>query len=136
MDPNQASKLYHDPITLGLDEEHAGRTVDDSDPFRQCGTTNADGNSCNNTKTNRVMHSVLSCLYQDEADGQVYRVVHRSMQHNYTNMMQRNVCGGHTLVYDASQMTYAPQQVNAAGEQLYVNPTTILEVRPAGRVGD
>ena len=131
VDSNQSSKWYHNPRTLQVDEQHSGRTVTEGDPFRQCARQSADG-TCQSAKPNQIRYSVLSCIYQKQEDGQLYRVTHRSYQHNYTHNMQRNVCGGHELRYDASAMTYMPHQVNAEGDQLFLNPANILSIEKVG----
>lgn len=131
VDSNQSSKWYHNPRTLQVDEQHSGRTVTEGDPFRQCARQSADG-TCQSAKPNQIRYSVLSCIYQKQEDGQLYRVTHRSYQHNYTHNMQRNVCGGHELRYDAAAMTYMPHQVNAEGDQLFLNPANILSIEKVG----
>ena len=127
VDPNQASKHYHNPSTLELDSQHSGRTLPEGERFMQCGKQRDDG-SCQNVKPNQIRYSVLSCIYQKQEDGQLYRVTHKSYQHNYTHAMQRNVCGGHELHYSNENMTYSPQQVNQQGDQLFLNPANILRI--------
>jgi uncharacterized protein YqiB (DUF1249 family) len=127
IDPNQASKHYHNPSTLTVDEQHSGRTLNEGERFLQCGRQSAEG-TCHNVKPNQIRYSVLSCIYQKQEDGQLYRVTHKSYQHNYTPAMQRNVCGGHELRYSQADMTYTPQQVNQQGDQLFLNPANILRI--------
>ena len=129
VDSSQSTKLYHDPQTLALDKgNNVGRTVKLGDPLRQCGSISPDGLKCNNAKPNQISYSVLSCVYRKEEDGLLYRVTQRSLQHNYTRAMARNVCGGHQLDYNNAQMTYEPHQVNKEGDQLFLNPANILKI--------
>ena len=131
VDSNQASKWYHHPGSLEVDDNHTGRRTPEGDPIRECTNLRRDGSGCNTAKPNQISYTPLSCLYRDEADGEIYRVIHKSLQHNYTQAMHRNVCGGHELNYSSAQMTYTPSQTNAEGQQLYLNPNNILAILPA-----
>lgn len=133
VDSNQGSKWYHQPGTLEVDNNHTGRRVHEGDVFRECVRQNRDETACSTAKPNQISYTPLSCLYQDEADGQVYRVVHKSLEHRYTRAMDRMVCGGHQLNYNSQDMTYTPSQTNQAGETLYLNPNNILSILPSGQ---
>lgn len=132
VDPGQSTKRYHDPNTLAVDDQHSGRTLNEGPSFQQCARPPVDG-VCQTAKPNQIRYSVLSCVYYKQEDDQFYRVTHKSYQHNYTHAMQRNVCGGHELRYKHEEMTYFPEQVNKAGDQLFLNPANILKIEQVAR---
>lgn len=131
VDPNQASKVYHKPDSAKKDTSY-GTSVNDTPIFLQCLKTDAATGKCQQNRTNQISHVTLSCLYRDEADGQVYRVVHKSMQNFATKEMERMVCGGHRLERQNSDFPdYRPVQVDAQGNGLYLNPNNVIAILPA-----
>lgn len=132
VDSDQSSKHYHQPDSVQEDNQHAGLSLKDGAPFQQCLATNEATGKCKQSKSNQISHVTLSCLYRDEADGQTYRVVHKSMEHYYTHAMDRMVCGGHELKRGEGEFaSYMPSQVDAAGNQLYLNPANVIAILPA-----
>jgi hypothetical protein len=130
VDTNQSSKRYHDPVTLEVDEQHSGKKANVGGTFGECTSLRSDGTTCNTAKQNQISYTPLSCVYRDEADGQLYRVTHKSLEHRYTRPMDRMVCGGHELRYNVQEMAHYPSQTTPGGETLYLNPANIIEVQP------
>ncbi|MHB2018771.1 MAG: hypothetical protein ACYCW6_17620 [Candidatus Xenobia bacterium] len=120
VDPQQSSKQYQsDPMA----------PIPDGKMFWQCMTLTPDG-VCHSGRPNEIRHVLLSCLYRNEVDGKLYRVLQRSTYDMTTPLMQRMVCGGHRLVYDSSSLTYMPVQTDAQGRSLYLNPDHVVHAEP------
>lgn len=126
VDAGQASKQYHDPSTLAVLED--GEVLANSTgTFSMCANQSANGEKCASAFSNQVKHSTLSCVYRNEADGNLYRVVHRSQHHYQTQAMQKNVCGGHQL--RTKDGAWTPYQSDVDSQPYYVNPANILQVQ-------
>lgn len=121
VDPNQTTKQYPDG--------QKGWSL--TEPYKEC-TANAPDGTCTETRWSGIQYTNLSCVYQDEATGEMVRVMHRSTSNKNTDAMNKSVCAGHRLVKDSNDM-WGPVQTNSAGETLYVNPMHIIEMEVLGK---
>ncbi len=126
VDSGQASKQYHQSGSLTVLDDGA-QISNSTDSFTMCANINKGGENCAGGFPNKIQHSTLSCIYRNEADGGLYRVVHQSHHHYQTNAMQKNVCGGHEL--RSSDGAWMPYQTGTDGSPLYLNPANILQVQ-------
>ena len=114
-------------------ESHdGGPNINWGSGFRYCVAMNSSNLKCASALPNQISYKLLSCQYKN-ADGKVETVLHRSYQHQYTNSMQRGVCGGNRLeskmVDGFSQ--WGPVQTSPSGAALYLNPGNIIATLPA-----
>lgn len=116
VDKNQSSKRYPD----------GGKGHLLSEPFKECTQFAPDG-TCAKAEWNSIQYINLSCLYENEATGELVRVLHRSTMSNGTSAMDRSVCAGHRLVQE-SKWSIQPHQTDSSGKTLYVNPLHIVEM--------
>ncbi len=109
-----------------------GRNVPLGTSFRYCVSMNSSKSTCTAALSNQISYKLLSCQYKN-ADGKIDTVLHRSYEHQYTQSMQRGVCGGNRLesrmVDGFSQ--WGPVQVSPEGAPLYLNPGNIIATLPA-----
>lgn len=124
VDDSQLSKEYHEPDTLETRQE-GHKTIKHKNRSMMCAKEKND--KCRSKFPVETQHSVLSCVYRNEADGQLYRVVQRSESYSQTKAMKRNVCGGHDL--RITDGVWTPHQESKDGDTLYVNPDNIVQVR-------
>ena len=109
-----------------------GPNINQGTSFRYCVSMSPSSLKCNAALNNQISYKLLSCQYKN-AEGKLETVIHRSYQHQYTNNMQRGVCGGHRLeskmVDGFSQ--WGPVQVSPEGAPLYLNPANIIATLPS-----
>lgn len=145
VDSTQMSKLYHGtsaPFAFVDSPE-----LSQKDDIQHCRkdvkvTIGPDGKEqkiCVGGFRNATVKAVnLSCLYRNEKDGQVYRVLQSSkffeapFHKGGTPNMQQKVCGGHVLesANEGGFSTWSPKQKDKAGNTLYLNPEHIIKATP------
>ncbi len=145
VDSSQMTKLYHGSsqpfafvespeIAQKEDVQHCRKDVK--------ATIGPDGKEqkiCVGGFKNATVKAVnLSCVYKNENDGKLYRVLQSSkffeapFHKGGTPAMQQKVCGGHVLESknEGGFSTWSPKQVDKAGSQLYLNPEHIIKATP------
>lgn len=114
------------------ESRNGGQTVAAGDSFRYCISMNSSNHTCSGALNNQFSYRLLSCQYRN-AEGKLETVLHRVYEHQYTQPMQRSVCGGNRLegkMVDGF-LQWGPVQTSPEGRELFLNPRNVVAALPA-----